>query len=375
MDPVEAGYVRVFGDPRTNDGSNARLCVLRYYTLKMKSVMQYLDSLVEQRRRKDGVESLYAQIFATAMFAFMHPGTSCGDIISQCVASPLTQDFLDSTHHKAAVEDIDAVAATVPPSSSTSEEEDESSCDWSSDDDGEDSESSSVSSEMQLDVNDINNGMNPKQLVMAIFNGRKVDIKGTVYWKVVPKHQHQPLPPVNESIRLVRDGKIAHFSSPAVVFTNNTYPAFTHWYQKYGRDTVLPNSNHLNSILLLARTNRTLYTFLYSRVKGLFSEDVNRAYLSIFISVLCCRPRCITALNRSFIGRNRDRLSAACFENPRKLFVDGAIASSSNGGGEDKETEGDELFGWTPASFAFGFLPTHVGIAQPGYETSVVATL
>lgn len=376
MTAVDAAYARVFGGCVPHPTDPPKIHVLNFYTLKMKAVLHYLDSLLPKKERS-GIEKEkeYAQMMATAMFAFIPPGTSCGDIISQCIASPLTQDFLDSTHHKADVADIEEAANDDDDEEETDSSSNGSASEVSEEDDSgssideEDGEDDDAEDQHHSQQQKGSRCSNPKQLVMAIFNGRKVDTRGIVRWRIIKTTSSYPPPPA--PITYTASSK-HYYTTPAVLFTNNTHPAFTHWYHKYGVDVIVPDPNHLNSILLLARTNRSLYSFLYGRVKRLFSSEVNLAYLSIFISVLCSRPRCITALNRSFIGNKRDRLSAACFENPRKVFVDGAI-HSDNITASSSSAKGEQLNSWTPASFAFGFLPTHVGIGQSGYRTSVIA--
>lgn len=316
MSIIETAYTKVIRDYGMDD--DPQLFALHFYTRKMLRVMKYLYELLPENKNES--EEDYAQIFATSFFSFMPPGTSCGDVLSQCISSPLTQDFLDSTHHKASASDIDDGGGTYTSSPSSSDN----CC-----------------------------GSDSKSLVTALFNGKKIDIKDIVRWQCVYSQ------PRSEFVKQTADG---FYESPTTLFTNNIDPKFTDWYVT-NEHYVNPDLNHLNSILVLSKNNVNLYNYLYGHIKRLLiTSDVNLAYLSLFINLLTVKPNSITPINRAFIGHKRDRLSAACFENPRKVLIDGAV-------------RGDKLKCWTPSSFAFGFLPTHVGIQQNTYSVNLICRL
>lgn len=322
MSIIDTAYSKVIRDDGGVD-DNPQLFALHFYTRKLLRVMKYLYSLTPENTNES--EQDYAQIFATSLFAFMPPGTSCGDVLSQCISSPLTQDFLDSTHHKASASDIGDTGGA-----------------------GDDAQPYSPSDTCCA------NG-DSKSLVTALFNGKKIDVKGIVRWQSVVRSAH----PQCKYVAQVANG---FKESPVTLFTNNIDPQFTEWYIT-NEDFISPDLNHLNSILVLSKNNVNLYNYLYGHIKRLLiASDVNLAYLSLFINLLTVNPNSITPINRAFIGCKRDRLSAACFENPRKVLIDGAV-------------KGDKLKCWTPSSFAFGFLPTHVGIQQNTYSVNLICRL
>lgn len=330
--------------------------------------------------------SFFERIFSTCTFAFATPGFGIGDVITQNISAPLTQDYLDSTHKKGCTVQVESGCGAP----FASEERDGT--------DGRGDGRRTATTAFPFVDSD-------RQIVYAIFNGKRAAgaSPSTSGSSQTPSSPHRQPPPVDknslffvlrkprlwlteggenatggdgdeETARVVprglkryvteryfsnspryrlSDNRPGREDEEEYVFTGLASP------QMIRKDPLLavwwhnapvePAPNHLASMLFFGDFKKT-YNYVYGRIRNIL-EPSRYPYLRIYLNVII-EPHRIVAINRSFLGTVRDKLSVACFENPKRVITKAA------------RDEDDNLRAWTPACFAFGLPITHVGVGQ-----------
>lgn len=341
----------------------SEIVTLRYYTRKMLRMVihhtlvliSYCDKNLKAppsfTKYVDEVcsVSMYTHMFSTMLFSFAQPGIGLGDVIAQNITSPLTQDYLDSSHNreKACNDLIRSMNTNIKL------------YDVGNTHNAFATLRQIASSRPRLQVEFLDS---TRSIVYALFNGKRVRNSDStlIYFKLINDPSFLPILITKRlaDFALLCDDDTLVFAAPQEYFTNNACPFFTQWVLSH-RDCIEP-LDHILSLLALCSDNTRIYSYLYKTFKGILSvsnniDNVLCSYIRLYINMLTREPSKIVALNRSYIGKKRDRLSAACFENPKKLLIKSAIA-------EERKR------GWTSVNFAFGLDITHVGVLQSSMQ-------
>lgn len=370
LDPVV--HSTLVSTDRDPPDAMEQIASLRYYTRKMFRIVlhhtlvliSYCDEDMRVPPKYDeyvddacGVD-FFTAMFCTVMFSFAQVGIVLGDVVAQNITSPLTQDYLDSSHNREkACKDLmrNVKDGDLKP------DEREGDCE-----NAIQVFRQRAAGRSRLQVDALDQG---KQIVYTLFNGKRVKNGdfNPVYFRLANEVavDFSGCDVVVEKLldcALLTEDEQLVFVIPQEYFTNNLCPQFTRWVLK-NLDYIDP-LDHMSSLFVLCRTNRRIYSHLYKSLKNVLDADSNKdnvllAYIRLYINMLTRDPNKIASLNRSYIGKSRDRLSAACFENPKKVLVKSALC-------EERKR------GWTSTNFAFGLDISHVGVLQNTSKVVVV---